>query len=104
MDPEKPFESMARRLVYNCNNGGAARRIETALSYAKRLHADGVLLFSQWGCKQTMGLSQLAKSALEAEGFPTLVLDGDGCDRRNVAEGQMLTRVNAFLEQLEARA
>ena len=34
-------------------------------------------------------------------GLPTLVLDGDGCDSRNVADGQMVTRVGAFLEQLE---
>jgi benzoyl-CoA reductase/2-hydroxyglutaryl-CoA dehydratase subunit BcrC/BadD/HgdB len=38
---------------------------------------------------------------MEANGLPTLVLDGDGCDARNVADGQMVTRVNAFLEQLE---
>ncbi|HNV18444.1 MAG TPA: 2-hydroxyacyl-CoA dehydratase family protein [Rectinema sp.] len=102
MDPEKPYESMAERLVYNINNGGAQRRIDAAIAYAKKLHADGVIVFGQWGCKQTMGMSQLAKMALEEEGFPTLVLDGDGCDPRNVADGQMATRVNAFLEQLEA--
>jgi len=59
MDPEKPFESMARRLVYNCNNGGAARRIETALSYAKRLHAMGCCSLAnggvnrQWVCRNS---------------------------------------------------
>jgi len=103
MDPEKPYESMAKRLVYNINNGGAHRRIDAAISYAEKLHADGVIVFGQWGCKQTMGMSQLAKISLEAHGFPTLVLDGDGCDPRNVADGQMLTRISAFLEQLEAR-
>ena len=39
----------------------------------------------------------------EEAGLPTLVLDGDGCDERNVADGQMVTRLNAFLEQLEGR-
>ena len=38
---------------------------------------------------------------LSEAGLPTLVLDGDGCDSRNVADGQMVTRVGAFLEQLE---
>lgn len=94
---------MAKRLVYNINNGGAHRRIDAAISYAEKLHADGVIVFGQWGCKQTMGMSQLAKISLEAHGFPTLVLDGDGCDPRNVADGQMLTRISAFLEQLEAK-
>ena len=78
-----------------------ARRIDNAIAWAKKLNADGVILFCHWGCKQTMGLSTLAKRRLEEAGLPTLVLDGDGCDSRNVADGQMVTRVGAFLEQLE---
>ena len=101
LDPERPFESMARRVVDSINNGPARRRIDAAVRAAKDLRADGVVLFCHWGCKQTMGLSQFAKQRMEAEGLPTLVLDGDGCDARNVADGQMVTRVNAFLEQLE---
>jgi benzoyl-CoA reductase/2-hydroxyglutaryl-CoA dehydratase subunit BcrC/BadD/HgdB len=31
------------------------------------------------------------------------VLDGDGCDRENVNDGQMTTRLQAFLEILEKR-
>lgn len=101
LDPETPYESMARRVVGSISNGSALRRVNTAIAAAKSLHADGVILFCHWGCKQTMGMSQIAKQRMEAEGLPTLVLDGDGCDARNVADGQMVTRVNAFLEQLE---
>ncbi len=100
MDPKRPYESMARRIVKNSFNGSALRRIESAIRCAKQVRADGVIIFCHWGCKQTMGLSQLAKQMLEAEGLPALVLDGDGCDARNVADGQMVTRVHAFLEQL----
>lgn len=101
MDPEHPYESMARRVVENTFNGPAVRRIRSGIRYAKATEADGVILFCHWGCKQTMGLSQMAKQMMEAEGLPVLVLDGDGCDKRNVADGQMVTRINAFLEQLE---
>nr|WP_325185111.1 2-hydroxyacyl-CoA dehydratase family protein [uncultured Oscillibacter sp.] len=104
MDPDRPYESMARRVVESASNGPAARRVEETIRRAKELRADGVILFCHWGCKQTLGLSQLAKQRLEEEGLPTLVLDGDGCDGRNVADGQMITRVNAFLEQLEGRS
>ena len=41
------------------------------------------------------------KGRLEEAGFPTLVLDGDGCDSGNVNDGQMVTRLQAFLELLE---
>lgn len=101
MDPLQPYESMARRVVSSTFNGSAMHRIESTIRCAREARADGVIIFCHWGCKQTMGLSQLAKQMLEAEGLPTLVLDGDGCDARNVADGQMVTRVNAFLEQLE---
>ena len=98
---DNPFESMARRLLANVNGGRSTRRIDNAIAWAKKLNADGVIVFCHWGCKQTMGLSTLAKRRLEEAGLPTLVLDGDGCDSRNVADGQMVTRVGAFLEQLE---
>lgn len=100
-DPEHPYESMARRLVSSSFNGGAARRAERAVELARRLHADGAVYFCHWGCKQTSGAAQLVKGRLEEAGFPTLVLDGDGCDSGNVNDGQMVTRLQAFLELLE---
>ncbi len=101
MDPEQPYESMARRVVGTFFNGPALRRVDGAVQAARELGADGTIVFCHWGCKQTLGLSQMAKQRMEEAGLPTLVLDGDGCDPRNVADGQMVTRVNAFLEQLE---
>ncbi|WP_251197210.1 2-hydroxyacyl-CoA dehydratase subunit D [Anaerotardibacter muris] len=101
-DPDHPFETMARRLVYGSMNGPAKHRLELALEQAKDANADGVVVFCHWGCKQTLGISQMAKHFFEQAGLPTLVLDGDGCDSRNVADGQMVTRMNAFIEQLKA--
>ncbi len=100
LDPSNPVRSLAQRIVYNHFNGSGKRRIETTLAQAKAADADGIIVFCHWGCKQTLGISQLAKTTFESQGFPTLVLDGDGCDPRNVADGQMVTRVNAFIEQL----
>lgn len=103
MDAERPYESMARRLLECSLAGSAENRIARALEMARQLDADGVVYFCHWGCKQTLGASHLAKSTLDAQGFPTLILDGDGCDADNISEGQMATRVQAFLEQLEGR-
>jgi len=100
-DPERPYESMARRLVESAYNGGAQRRGERALEMAKKMHADGIICFCHWGCKQTTGAAGYIKRTMEAEGYPTLLLDGDGCDSGNVGDGQMVTRLQAFLEQLE---
>lgn len=103
MDPEQPYESMARRLVYSAYGGSAQIRAENARALARELKADGAVCFCHWGCKQTMGSSVLLQSALEADGIPTLILNGDGCDRANSSDGQVATRMNAFLEMLEGR-
>jgi len=100
IDPERPFESMARRLVYSCYNGSPEGRVEQALALAERTGADGAVVFAQWGCKQTIGASGILKDALEEAGLPTLVLDGDGCDVDNNSDGQLQTRLGAFLEML----
>ena len=101
MDPEKPYHSMAKRLVYNAFNGPAQRRIQRSLDMCRELEADGVVYFCHWGCKQTLASAQVAKKTLEEAGYPTLILDGDGCDSGNMSNGQILTRMEAFLEMLE---
>ena len=99
-DPEKPFEAMARRMVYHSLNGSALRRIEAGIRHAKQAGADGAVWFGHWGCKHTLGAAQLAKKKFEEAGLPLLILDGDGCDRSHGGEGQTSTRLGAFLEML----
>lgn len=101
LDENRPYESMARRLLLNILNGPEENREGKLLEMARALRADGVVYFCHWGCKQTMGSARLIRERLEREGFPVLVLDGDGCDRNNVNDGQMSTRLQAFLELLE---
>jgi len=102
IETDRPYDSLAKQILRNTFNGSADRRIEKATEYAKKLNVDGIIYFCHWGCKQTLGACSLAKGRFEASGVPTLTLDGDGCDTRNIQDGQMVTRVCAFLEQLEA--
>ena len=95
---------MTGRLLSNTANGAGQRRIDAVLRLAEDLDADGVVWYCHWGCKQTAGLSALAKRELEEKGYPTLILNGDGGDRNNVNDGQTVTRMEAFLELLEKRA
>ena len=103
-DPEKPYEAMAKRMVYHALNGPASRRIENGIRQAKEAGADGVVWFNHWGCKHTLGIAQLAKKYFEEAGLPLLILDGDGCDRSHGGEGQTATRMEAFLEMLGGEA
>ncbi len=101
--PDRPFEAMAERLVRNAYNGPASRRAARVRELCEATSADGAVVFCHWGCKETAGAAQYIRRELEAAGYPTLVLDGDGCDRANCMEGQMATRFGAFLELLEGR-
>lgn len=96
-----PYEAMAQRVVYSAFNGPVSRRIEKGVEAARQLKADGAVWFCHWGCKHTLGGAQLAKETFEAAGIPTLVLDGDGCDRSHGGEGQLATRMEAFVELLK---
>lgn len=100
LDPDDPFDFMARRLVKCTGNGPALRRAEASAEQAVTSGADGGVLFAHWGCKQTSGQSRLVAEAYAKRGLPLLVLDGDGCDPRNASDGQMVTRAQAFLERL----
>ena len=103
LDPDRPYESMARRMVDSTFGGSAERRVAAAVDMARALDVDGAVCFCHWGCKQSMGASALMKKELDAAGFPTLILNGDGCDRANSSDGQVATRMSAFLEMLEGR-
>ncbi len=102
IDPEQPYESMARRAVGTFFNGSAVRRIEGAIRCAKQARADGVIVFCHWGCKQTLGLSQLGETNAGGAGHPTLACwTGTVVTPATWRMARMVTRVNAFLEQLE---
>ena len=96
-----PYEAMAYRMVHSVYNGDISWRIERALELAKQTETEGIVVFAHWGCKPTFGASALYTKAFEKEGFPTLVLNGDGGDPSNCADGQMATRIGAFIEMLE---
>lgn len=103
LDEEDPYKYMAERLLKCSMNGPSERRLETAHRLAEELRADGIVVYSTWGCKQSEGISTIAKKYFEEKGYPVLLMDGDGCDAKNVNDGQTATRFEAFLELLENR-
>ena len=103
-DPSDSFTYMASRLVYDPFNGPAADRMNFSRKMAHAVDADGVILFCHWGCKETCGASTLIKKGIEADGIPCLILNGDGVDRHNASDGQVSTRIGAFMEMLSDRS
>lgn len=101
LDPEDPFRALAGKLLDNVFNGSYRRKAEIIGAIADDLKPDGVIHFCHWGCKQADGGSVLLKDAMKERNIPMLILDGDGIDKRNSHDGQIKTRLEAFLEMIE---
>jgi len=98
-----PYRAMARRVLGNTFNGEFSHRGRKIIAAAHKLNADGIVMFSHWGCRNTNGGIKILSDMAEEAGIPLLVLDGDGCDMKNTNDGQMSTRLEAFLELLEEK-
>ena len=102
MDPDRPFESLARKILSHPSVGPAARRAESMVRLARDYRVDGAVHFSHRGCRQSGGCARQVRDELTAAGIRTLILDGECLDSREHNEGQTRTRLEAFLESLHA--
>ncbi|HHT9119788.1 MAG TPA: 2-hydroxyacyl-CoA dehydratase subunit D, partial [Candidatus Hypogeohydataceae bacterium YC41] len=103
LDPENPYESLARKLISHHMNGRIERRLEVIKHLARKYSVDGIIVFSHWGCRRHLPAVPTLKRELEKEGYPFLSLDGDCVDSRNYTPGQFATRVEGFLEMLRGK-
>lgn len=103
MNIDKPFNSIAKKMLTNIYNGSFERKVDAILNIIEKTRPDGVINLCHWGCKQSSGGSNILKEALKSRNIPYLSIDGDGVDRRNTPSGQIKTRLEAFLEILDSR-
>ncbi|GIL21349.1 MAG: 2-hydroxyacyl-CoA dehydratase [Candidatus Jettenia sp.] len=103
LDPQKPYESLAKKLITSHYNGPLERRIEVTKRLAREYEVDGVIVFSTWGCRRNNAAVPALKRELNKMGYPLLSLDGDCVDDHNYMPGQFSTRIEGFLEMLRGR-
>ncbi|MBF0552493.1 MAG: 2-hydroxyacyl-CoA dehydratase [Deltaproteobacteria bacterium] len=103
IDPADPITGMARRTMSDPLNGSATRRVEHLRKAAIEYQVHGAINPCHWGCRQGTGIRGLISEGLKEIGIPVLNLELDCVDSRNFAEGQMKTRVEAFIEMLDSR-
>ena len=100
MDADDPLKSLAKRIITHPLVGPAKRRLEVITQLARDYKIDGAINPAHWGCRQSAGARVLFKDALQKIGIPLIHLDVDCVDERNYAQGQIMTRLEAFLEML----
>lgn len=101
MDPGEPFASLAAKLLSHFLVGPAERRAAHLARLAEEYRVDGAIHFNHWGCRQSCASAPVVKMALQEKGVPVLIIDGDCVDRREYQEGQISTRLEAFLESIK---
>ena len=100
MDENEPLRSLANRIMTHPLVGPADRRLEVITQLAQDYKIDGAINPAHWGCRQSAGARVLFKDALQKIGIPLIHLDVDCVDERNYTSGQVITRMEAFLEML----
>lgn len=103
IDPDEPFEGLARRAISIPFNGTVAARVEHLRKLAREYRVHGAINPCNWGCRQGTGARGLIEAGLTKIGVPVLNLEVDCVDDRKFTEGQLRTRLEAFLEMLEGR-
>lgn len=103
IDPQDPFEGLARRSISIPFNGTMERRVEHLQNLAREYRIDGAVSPCNWGCRQGTGARGLIQAGLEQIGVPVLNLEVDCVDDRKYTEGQVRTRIEAFVEMLHGR-
>jgi len=104
IDPQDPYRGMARRAICIPLNGSIQGRINHLQELARAYRLDGAINPCNWGCRQGTGARGLISEGLKDIGVPVLNLEVDCVDKRNFSEGQLRTRIEAFVEMLESRS
>jgi benzoyl-CoA reductase/2-hydroxyglutaryl-CoA dehydratase subunit BcrC/BadD/HgdB len=103
IDPDDPYTGLARRSIALPLNGNIQRRIQHLQKLARAYKLDGAINPCHWGCRQGTGARGMISDGLKEINVPVLNLEVDCVDTRNFAEGQLRTRIEAFMEMLESR-
>ncbi|MFX1258674.1 MAG: 2-hydroxyacyl-CoA dehydratase subunit D [Promethearchaeota archaeon] len=100
IDEDEPLRSLAYRAITNPMIGPAEIRLKRLVNLAKEYKVNGVVNPAHLGCRQSSGARMLFKDAFQKVGLPLIHLDVDCIDERNYSSGQIMTRLEAFMEML----
>jgi benzoyl-CoA reductase/2-hydroxyglutaryl-CoA dehydratase subunit BcrC/BadD/HgdB len=104
LNPEKPFESLARKYLPNMANSTIQRRVNIILNLVQNFHVNGVVLPTNWGCRMmSIGETIVRDTVYKKLGVQSIIIDVDSSDWRVAGEAQVKERLATFLETLTKR-
>lgn len=103
-DEENPFESSALAYTKIFINRSEKAKIEYIKHWAEEFRIDGILFHDAKTCfnnsNSRFGMPLIMKNILN---IPVMVIEGDLNDMRFYSEGQNISKMETFLEQIETR-
>jgi len=101
IDPDRPWESMARTYLHPILNRGTGYKLATMKRMVEEYQLDGVILHSDRSCKPySIGQMDQRDRLIREHGVPALLVEADHNDPRAFVEEQVASRLAAFMEML----
>jgi len=89
------------RIYLNIGVDEMARQV---MEMADKYDVDGIVMHSNRSCKPySFGQYDIQRIIREQKGLPTLMIEADMVDERSFSEGQIETRIDAFIEVLKGK-
>lgn len=102
-DERNPFESSALAYTNIFINRSEKAKMQMLKNWLTEYRCDGIVFHDTKTCfnnsNAKFGMPQRLK---EETGIPYLVVEGDLCDLRFFSEGQSITKIETFIEQIES--
>jgi benzoyl-CoA reductase/2-hydroxyglutaryl-CoA dehydratase subunit BcrC/BadD/HgdB len=100
-DEKNPFESTALAYTQIFINRSEKAKLNLLKSWLEEYHIKGIIYHDSKTCFNNSNCRfRLPVRLKELTGIPFLVLEGDLCDLRFFSEGQSITKLETFLEQI----
>ena len=104
IDENNFLETMAECYTRIYLNIGVDEMARQVMEMVDKYGADGLVMHSNRSCKPySLGQYDIQRIVREKKGIPTLMIEADMVDERSFSEGQIETRIEAFIEVLKEK-
>ena len=104
VDENNFLKTMAECYTRIYLNIGVDEMARQVMEMVDKYAADGLVMHSNRSCKPySLGQYDIQRIVREKMGIPTVMIEADMVDERSFSEGQIETRIEAFIELLKER-
>lgn len=102
-DEKNPFESSAQAYTEIFINRSEKAKERILAGLVKDFNIDGIIFHDAKTCfNNSNSRFGMPQRLMESLGVQTLIIEGDLCDLRFYSEGQSITKIETFIEQIES--